>query len=537
MKNTYTRYQCPQRDGTRQIGRHAANPVAIPPPETTPPVVSTPRFGSWGGHHRRKERHPKLPPKLVRDAHRQISANGKREAHNNDIGKVLEHQSIFEMIFGRHWRHTATSVDEADDPNHHGTPATTMQSTAWSAGVILGALPEIKNGYVLRETIGFGSFAVVRRCVRLADQKVCAVKVFEKSMLRRVRNTGMADGRRLLSRRHTAVALDKVYSELKLMEKLAGQHSNLVTQYGWYDDEKHDKIYMFMEFVSGGTVMTWHDESRRYSCRATGGACGVHRSVLYVNDIANGLSYLHAYHIAHRDIKPENVLLTAEGRCKITDLGVARHFAELDSGFHHSRDHSNSSAHLRAATLQKSSSRGMVRCTEGTYAYWAPEMLSEQPFNAMACDVWALGVCFYNFLTTKLPFHSDISIVEMFDAIEQAELDLDELALSFDRENELRILTALLERDVAKRTTLYSLITDPWLKTTVADVVRRDRLSVFRKRHGKRLSSDEFCELLRQTQHDEEPRAPTADHMPGALLGLEQTSSHVCTVADSPVPS
>lgn len=402
-----------------------------------------------------------------------------------------------------------------------------MKSTASSTTVKLGALPEVKNGYLLRETIGFGSFAVVRKCVRLADKNECAVKVFEKSMLRRVRNIRMTDDHRFLSRRHTTEALDKVYSELKLMEKLAGQHSNLVTQYGWYDDEKHDKIYMFMEFVPGGTVMMWHDDTRRYSCRATGGACGVDRSVLYVNDIANGLSYLHSYHIAHRDIKPENVLLTAEGRCKITDLGVARHFAELDSGFQHSIAHSNSSAHLTAAALQKSNSRGMVRCTEGTYAYWAPEMLSDQPFNAMACDVWALGVCFYNFLTTKLPFHSDVSIVEMFDAIERADLDLDELALTFDREKELRLLTALLERDVAKRATLYSLINEPWLKATVADVVRRDRLSVFRKRYGKRLSSEEFCELLRQNPLEEDPTAPIVDQMPEPLHGLEQASSHV----------
>lgn len=43
----------------------------------------------------------------------------------------------------------------------------------------------------------------------------------------------------------------------------------------------------------------------------------------FIKQILKGLEYLHKHHVAHRDLKGTNILLTKEGKAKITDFGVA----------------------------------------------------------------------------------------------------------------------------------------------------------------------------------------------------------------------
>lgn len=371
--------------------------------------------------------------------------------------------------------------------------------------------PREVNGYSIKETLGQGAFAVVRRCEKTDGEY--AVKIFEKATLRRKGNRTFRNAK---SKSATLSALDKVYLELKMMRTVSVEHPNLVMLYDWLDDQENDKLYMFMELVRGGTVMVWDSESRTFACRVTGAACGVDRAAKYVYDVANGLSFLHAHHIAHRDLKPDNVLLTGAGRCKISDLGVARHFEELDGQIETKRL-SRSARHVNNANLQKSRSRAMVRQTEGTYHYWAPEMLENDEFNALACDVWALGVCFYNFLTARLPFDGD-ALDEIFDMIKAAPLDLetsfasdDDLVLDREMDHLRRLLAALLERDLAKRATLHDLLYDDWLTTKAADNIRTDRLLDFRRAYNRHLSGEEFRDSLRQPQPLEAPTQPLTE--------------------------
>ncbi|KAJ8601636.1 hypothetical protein CTAYLR_008917 [Chrysophaeum taylorii] len=326
--------------------------------------------------------------------------------------------------------------------------------------------PKEVCGYRLVEVIGAGAFATVEKCVREADGAVCAVKVFEKAVLRKRRNMLPRGGG---NKQQVQSALDKVHQELQVMKKLMCNHPNLVKLLDSFDDVENDRIYMFMEFVARGPVMKWDEQERVYACRITGGACGPHRAGRYIYDIANGLQFLHENHIAHRDLKPDNILLSADERCKISDFGVARHFAELDGDVAHATL-SRSSRQIKAAALQKSESRAQVQCTEGTYAYWAPEMLQETMFNAMACDVWALGVCFFNFLTRRLPFDDD-ALDAIFDQIKEGPVDFPE-----DETGEVPVLRSLLERDVKQRATLRDIFNNQWIKDVSKDLVRKDRM-------------------------------------------------------------
>lgn len=91
--------------------------------------------------------------------------------------------------------------------------------------------------------------------------------------------------------------------------------------------------------------------------------------------LSQGLDYLHANNVAHGDLKPENLLTNADGSVKIADLGSS-HFAV-----------------------------GPSKKTRGTPAFMAPEMCSNQPFDPMKADLWALGACLYSFVFGKGLLH------------------------------------------------------------------------------------------------------------------------------------
>ena len=60
---------------------------------------------------------------------------------------------------------------------------------------------------------------------------------------------------------------------------------------------------------------------------------------------------------------------------------------------------------------------GQLTKTEGTYYFFAPEMCTKGPFNAYACDVWALGVCLWAMVFGTLPFKAG-NPVELFELIQ-----------------------------------------------------------------------------------------------------------------------
>lgn len=86
----------------------------------------------------------------------------------------------------------------------------------------------------------------------------------------------------------------------------------------------------------------------------------------FATDIARALAYLHARKCIHRDLKGENLLLTANGRLKITDFGFAR-----------------------IAARNQEESRRLTFC--GTDAYMSPEILLGYEFD-LPTDIFSMGV-------------------------------------------------------------------------------------------------------------------------------------------------
>jgi serine/threonine protein kinase/tetratricopeptide (TPR) repeat protein len=137
-------------------------------------------------------------------------------------------------------------------------------------------------------------------------------------------------------------------------------------------------VYIAMELVDGRPL---RDSTRGSGLPVT--------DVLRIGmQIADALAHAHARHIVHRDLKSANVVITADGRSKVLDFGLARRVAELDG--------SDADVETRATLTQP----GTV---VGTLAYMSPEQLRGEVADHRS-DIWALGVVLYELATGRLPF-------------------------------------------------------------------------------------------------------------------------------------
>jgi serine/threonine-protein kinase len=171
---------------------------------------------------------------------------------------------------------------------------------------------------------------------------------------------------------HAELARDEEFvrrfiGEAKSVARLS--HQNVVAVF----DQGADGLFLYlaMEYVPGRTLKEVLRDSGRFS-PAT--------ALEIMTGVLDGLAAAHASGIVHRDIKPENVLLTADGRIKVADFGLAR--AQSAAG------------HTRAGLLI------------GTVSYVPPEQVTGGS-TGPGGDVYSAGVMLFEMLTGRLPFTGD----------------------------------------------------------------------------------------------------------------------------------
>ncbi|WP_076972160.1 protein kinase domain-containing protein [Streptomyces sparsogenes] len=223
---------------------------------------------------------------------------------------------------------------------------------------MLGPGAELASGrYVVREQLGQGGMAAVYRAHDTGLDRVVAVKVMHGEL-------GRDPSFRQRFRR-----------EAQLAAKLA--HPNVV---GVHDiGEEPDPggagepmPYLVMEFVGGQSLRE----------RVERGPVGVDEALRITGDVLSGLEASHALGIVHRDIKPANVMLTADGRVKVMDFGIARAVQSAESAL---------------------TGTGTVL---GSAPYMAPEQATGGEVDGRT-DLYAVGVMLYQLLSGRLPFEDD----------------------------------------------------------------------------------------------------------------------------------
>jgi serine/threonine-protein kinase len=219
-------------------------------------------------------------------------------------------------------------------------------------------------------------------------------------------------------------------------------HPNIVTVYDW--GAVDGIYYMVMEYVHGRSV--------REVLNARGALAPAQAAAVLDQTLA-ALEHAHAKGIVHRDLKPENILITTEGVVKLTDLGLARAFADARN--------------TRAGAVT------------GTVQYLSPEQIRGEPADPRS-DLYALGIVGYELLTDRLPFTGETPMAIAYkhlsdrvpapsDAAEGVPADLDAfIASATDPDREMRPESAVaMRRDLmtiapqlARARTLASLVAD-----------------------------------------------------------------------------
>ena len=170
-------------------------------------------------------------------------------------------------------------------------------------------------------------------------------------------------------------------------------HPNILTvhDFGLASAELGGAPYLVAELLDG-------EELRAELER---GALAPRKAIEYARQIADGLAAAHAKGIVHRDLKPENLFVTADGRVKILDFGLAK-----------LRPQPAMNAGSEVATQKKITDPGTVM---GTVGYMSPEQVRGQDVDHRS-DIFSFGIILHEMLSGQRTFTGD-SLVEVMNAI------------------------------------------------------------------------------------------------------------------------
>ncbi|XP_066504317.1 testis-specific serine/threonine-protein kinase 6 [Hoplias malabaricus] len=209
-----------------------------------------------------------------------------------------------------------------------------------------------KLGYELGATIGEGSYSKVKLAISSKHSKQVAIKIIDRN-----------------NSPHQVVSkfLPREMDILRVVK-----HAHIIHVYEVIE-ASNGPVYIVMEAAS----MDLLDKIKELNCIPS------EQARTWFSQILSAVDFLHQKDIVHRDLKCENVLLTAEHKVKLTDLG----FACFSKG------------HPELRTTY---------C--GSAAYAAPEVLRGVPYDAKKSDVWSLGVILYVMVAGGMPFDdTDVS--------------------------------------------------------------------------------------------------------------------------------
>ena len=207
----------------------------------------------------------------------------------------------------------------------------------------------LNNRYRLLAQVASGGMAVVYKAHDLTLNRIVAVKILRESF---------AEDPNFRAR---------FQSEAQAAANLA--HPHIVTVYDFGQDG--NRSYIVMEYIEGRDLK---------SVIRAEAPLPIDRAIDLMVQACAALGYAHRAGLVHCDVKPQNLIVTPDGRLKVTDFGIARAISQ--------------------------SMPQNVETVWGTPHYFSPEQAAGEP-PTPASDVYSLGVVMYEMLSGRLPFDAD----------------------------------------------------------------------------------------------------------------------------------
>ncbi len=147
-------------------------------------------------------------------------------------------------------------------------------------------------------------------------------------------------------------------------------HPNIVNVYDV--GEEKGMYYIVMEYVDGITLKKYIEKKSRLTAK---------EAISIAIQVSLGLQAAHANHVIHRDIKPQNIMISRDGKVKVTDFGIAK-----------------------AATSNTITSNVM-----GSVHYTSPEQ-ARGGYSDERSDIYSLGISLFEMLTGRVPFNGETTV-------------------------------------------------------------------------------------------------------------------------------
>lgn len=265
---------------------------------------------------------------------------------------------------------------------------------------------DIRDYYDIGQTLGVGSFAIVKQCTRKDNGQLYAVKIIDKKHI---------EGQEAM-----------IKSEVNVIKQLS--HPNIICLKEFYESERD--IYLVTDIAQGGELFDHIIEKGSFTEKD---------AAHLVKQILEAVGYMHSKNIVHRDLKPENLLFkdkSEESALMVTDFGLSK-FVETSS---------------------------VLNTSCGTPGYVAPEIISRKG-HGVAVDLWSIGVITYVLLCGYQPFYGEDQ-PQLFTAILEADYVFEKEYWSEISDAAKDFINKLLVVDPEERMTCKQALAHKWLATS-----------------------------------------------------------------------
>ncbi|XP_071783482.1 death-associated protein kinase 2 isoform X2 [Centroberyx gerrardi] len=220
--------------------------------------------------------------------------------------------------------------------------------------------------------------------------------------------------------------------------------------------ESRAEVVLIVELIGGGELFDFIAEKENLL---------ESEAIKFMEQILEGVGFMHSKHIAHFDLKPENIMLSDKEaphpNIKLIDFGLAHHFHQGEE----------------------------YRSMGGTPQYIPPEVINYEPLST-AVDIWSIGVITYILLSGLSPFQGEADEETLRNVIAM-NYEFEERYFSTTSAMAKDFIQKLLVKNPNDRLTAEECLLHPWIKPiTRKQVTNRNRSSInmknFKKFNAKR---------------------------------------------------